>query len=101
MFGYLPNFVMDNLWYVILVASLLTWPMAWLADGAFQHHGFGLLGNYLLLMIGSLGGAIWIMIHMGSAAQVMSAPQLPFFAALAGASALILSACLLKRFLVR
>lgn len=97
MLGHVPNFVMDNLWYILLIASLLTWPMAWLADGAFKENGFGLLGNYVLLMIGSLAGGFCIMLYMGSANQVMNAPHLPFFAAVAGASVLILTACFIKR----
>ena len=101
MSGVLPPFVMDNLWFVFLVASVLTWPMAWLADTAFKDGAFGLLGNYVLLMIGSLGGAVWLMIHIGSANRVMSMPHLPFFAAMAGATAIILAACFLKQIVRR
>jgi uncharacterized membrane protein YeaQ/YmgE (transglycosylase-associated protein family) len=101
MSGLLPPLVMDNLWFILLIASVLTWPMAWLADGAFKDNAFGLIGNYLILMVGSLVGATWLMIHVGSANQVMNAPHLPFFAAVAGASVLILGACFLKRVVSR
>jgi uncharacterized membrane protein YeaQ/YmgE (transglycosylase-associated protein family) len=101
MTAFLPPFVMDNLWFIFLIASVLTWPMAWLADGAFKDNAFGLMGNYILLMIGSLVGATWLMLHIGSATQVMNQPHLPFFAAVAGASTLILAACFLKRLVTR
>lgn len=99
--GLLPPFVVDNAWFIVLVASLLTWPMAWLADGAFKDNAFGIFGNYVLIMIGSLVGATWLMVHIGSATQVMNAPHLPFFAAVAGAVTVILGACFLKRLVTR
>ncbi len=101
MANYLPPFVMDNLWFIILVASFLTWPAAWIADGVFKDRAFGLFGNYFFLMIGSLVGATWIMMHLGSAHRTMSMPHLPFFAAVAGASVVILVACFLKRLVNR
>lgn len=101
MSGMLPSFVMDNFWFICLVASALTWPMAWIADSAFKENAFGLMGNYVLLIIGSLGGAIWMMIYVGSASRVMSMPHLPFFAAMAGAATVVLAACFLKRMIVR
>lgn len=101
MAGFLPPFVMDNLWFIFLIASVLTWPMAWFADGAFKDNAFGLMGNYVILMIGSLIGATLLMVHVGSANQVINAPHLPFFAAVASASTLILAACFLKRLLSR
>lgn len=97
----LPPFVSDNLWFILLVATALTWPMAWLADGAFKDNAFGLMGNYVILMVGSLSGATLLMLYVGSARRVMDAPQLPFFAAVAGATVLILAACFLKRLVMR
>ncbi|MFK7793328.1 MAG: hypothetical protein AB8B88_11745 [Devosiaceae bacterium] len=101
MTGLLPPFVMDNLWFIFLTASVLTWPMAWISDGFFKDNAFGLWGNYAILMTGSLGGATLLMLYIGSATQVMNAPHLPFFAAMAGASMLILTACFIKRAVIR
>lgn len=101
MAGFLPPFVMDNLWFIILIASVLTWPLAWLADGTFKHNAFGIFGNYLILMVGSLTGATWLMVHFGSATRVINEPHLPFFAAVAGATFCILAACFLKRLMIR
>lgn len=101
MVGLLPPFVMDNVWFIFLIASVLTWPMAWCADGAFKDNAFGLIGNYMILMVGSLIGATWLMIHVGSANHVINQPHLPFFAAVAGATTLILGACFIKRLMMR
>ena len=101
MTGLLPPFVMDNLWFIFLIASVLAWPMAWISDGVFKDNAFGLFGNYLLLMTGSLVGATWLMLHIGSAIRVMNMPHLPFFAAVAGSATFILGACFLKRLIVR
>ena len=101
MAAFLPPFVMEHLWFIVLVAGLLTWPLAWFADNIFGENAFGILGNYTFLMSGSLVGGIWLMLHMGSASQVMNQPHLPFFAASGGAAACMLAACFVKRLIVR
>lgn len=95
----LPAFFTDNLWFVLLVAAATTFPLAWIADAVFQDRAFGLIGNYVFLMTGALGGATWLMLAIGSATRAMQAPELPFFAAVAGAAATILVAATIKRFL--
>lgn len=96
-----PSYFTENLWFIALVASGITFPLAWIADSVFGENAFGLIGNYILLMIGAFGGAAWLMLFIGSATRVMSLPHLPFFAAAAGAAALILSACFIKRLVRR
>ena len=98
---HLPGFFLDNFWFIILIASAITFPLAWVADAAFGEQGFGLIGNYILLMIGSICGAAALMLYWGSATRVMDAPHWPFFAAAAGGTTLILAACLLKRLIRR
>lgn len=96
-----PAYFTDNLWFIILVGSALTFPLAWIADGVFKENAFGVMGNYILLMIGAYGGAAWLMLFIGSATRTMALPHLPFFAAAGGAAAVILSACFVKRLVVR
>lgn len=96
-----PSYFTENLWFIALVGSAITFPLAWIADGAFKETAFGLMGNYILLMIGAYGGAAWLMLFIGSATRVMALPHLPFFAAAGGAAAVILSACFVKRLVTR
>lgn len=96
-----PSYFTENLWFIALVASGITFPLAWIADGVFKDNAFGLMGNYVLLMIGAYGGAAWLMLFIGSASRVMALPHLPFFAAAAGAAAIMLSACFVKRLVTR
>lgn len=98
---FLPSYFTENLWFILLVGSAITFPLAWIAEGVFKENAFGLIGNYILLMIGAFGGAAWLMLFIGSASRVMAAPHLPFFAAAAGAAAVILSACIVKRVVTR
>lgn len=96
-----PSYFTENLWFIALVASGITFPLAWIADGVFKENAFGMIGNYVLLMIGAFAGAAWLMLFIGSATRVMALPHLPFFAAAGGAAALILSACFVKRLIMR
>lgn len=97
----LPSYFTENIWFIVLVGSAITFPLAWIADGVFKDNAFGMIGNYILLMIGAIGGAAWLMLFIGSATRVMALPHLPFFAAAGGAAALILSACFIKRLVTR
>lgn len=97
----LPSYFTENIWFIVLVGSAITFPLAWIADGVFKDNAFGMIGNYILLMIGAIGGAAWLMLFIGSATRVMALPHLPFFAAAGGAAALMLSACFIKRLVTR
>lgn len=101
MMAVFPSYFTENLWFILLVGSAITFPLAWIAEGVFRDSAFGLIGNYILLMIGALGGAAWLMLFIGSANRVMAAPHLPFFAAAGGAAVMILSACVVKRLVTR
>ncbi|MEM6711869.1 MAG: hypothetical protein AAF590_06255 [Pseudomonadota bacterium] len=101
MAAFLPPFVVENMWFIMLVASLITWPLAWVADNVFADSAFGIFGNYVFLMSGSLLGGTGLMLHLGSASPVLNQPHLPFFAAAAGAAACMLLACFVKRLLFR
>ncbi|MEM6382753.1 MAG: hypothetical protein AAF739_08775 [Pseudomonadota bacterium] len=94
----LPNYFVDNLWYISLVASFVTFPLAWVADAVFKHRAFGVIGNYILLMIGSLSGIALFMYYSGGASRSISEPELAFFSAAAGASMIIVTAGVVKRF---
>lgn len=93
----LPAFFTDNLWFIVLVTLAAAFPLAWIAEAVFGDRAFGLIGNYVFLMTGALGGASWMMLSVGSATRVMQNPELPFFAAAGGAAALILVAAGIKR----
>lgn len=97
----IPTFLEQNFWFVLLVASGITFPLAWIADSILGDGAFGLIGNYVFLMLGALGGGVAVMLFIGSATQVMSNPHLPFFSASAGAACMILTACMLKRLVTR
>ncbi|MEM1288904.1 MAG: hypothetical protein AAGH60_11175 [Pseudomonadota bacterium] len=92
-----PSYFTDNFWFITLVASFITFPTAWIADATFKEQGFGVMGNYVFLMTGALGGSAALMLYLGSAQRVMNAPEMSFFAGVAGAVVTIFLAALLKR----
>lgn len=97
----LPAFVADNSAIIMIIASAITLPMAWISDAALRDLGFGYVGNYVLLWIGCLLGAGGVMLHVGSAERFLANMQWSFLAAAAGAVTTILTACLVKRLLPR
>ena len=97
----LPAFVADNSTIILIIASAITLPMAWISDAALRDLGFGYVGNYVLLWAGCLFGAVGFMLHLGSAERMMGALEWYFMAAAGGAITVILLACIIKRLFIR
>jgi uncharacterized membrane protein YeaQ/YmgE (transglycosylase-associated protein family) len=74
----LPLYISENLGFIAVVVGIVAFPIAWISDMILKGQGFGVIGNYLFIIVGAYLGAIGLFYYFQTAVVILKQPEVPF-----------------------
>jgi uncharacterized membrane protein YeaQ/YmgE (transglycosylase-associated protein family) len=96
----LPFYITQNMTFIVLMVALIGFPLSWISDAVLKDMGFGVLINYVFILIGSYLGALVCFFYFSSSVPVLSTPVFATISAALGAVIVLLVACWIKRLIL-